>query len=234
MKHCWQMPRNLDWDEGVSRQLTHTASNSDKDMYFFKSICQHQEEHIQGFLESWDPVSWTAWGRGRECSYLYEEISTAYSEVKDRGVAKEGICMLVVCFCCLWPRILLKTNRQTNKTPREQARGVVRNGQPGSDHSLGSMHPKEFLWATLVQEHKTWGKMCSEGKEIKGPENKYQKIKTKIGMGFKLEIIAQIEMDKSIKRFWLVFPAPHISISQQVLWHRSQWLRVSLMPESVC
>ena len=106
------MPRNLDWDEGVSRQLTQAASNSDKDMYFFKSICQHQEEYIQGFLESWDPVPWEAWGRGRGCSYLYEEIPTAYNEVRDRGVAIKGICMLAVCFCCLWPRLLLKMDKQ--------------------------------------------------------------------------------------------------------------------------
>lgn len=60
------------------------------------------------------------------------------------------------------------------------------------------MYPKEPLQATLVQEHKTWGKMRPEGKQIKGPGNKYQKIKTKVEMVYRLEIIAQNEMESQL------------------------------------
>lgn len=146
MKHSQQMPRNLDGDKRENRWLTSAAWNSGKDMYFFKSIFQHREEHIQIFLEL-RSVLWAAQERGRQCPYLCEKASTAYSEVRDGRAAHKEAGMLAVCFCCQWPALYPR------KTSREETRGGV-----GHDQS----EPGQLcrLWATLVQEQKIWGKMC--------------------------------------------------------------------------
>lgn len=72
----------------------------------------------------------------------------SYSEVGNGRVAKKNW-YVGVCSAACDPAF------SSRKTPREEARGVLRDRGPEPDHNPGGMSPKELTVTTMVEEHKT-------------------------------------------------------------------------------